>query len=218
MDPALERLVERRLLSALSRLHRRDPLRADVRADAVIAELRSDPAERRPAGHRGSGSLRGVPDVALLQAIDRLVASGAVERRGRHVRRAGHEAAIADREMAARVEALLAGLRELGADVPRVEAVAARRGIPPGIIEQMRAAGVLVRIADGVDYPSDVLHSLLDRIGALAESGPLTVARVRSGLRASRRTAEALLAYRRAQRQRSRSRNGDSARRGGPSS
>jgi hypothetical protein len=218
MDPSLERLAERRLLSALSRLHRRDPLRADVRADAVIAELRMDPAERRPSGHRGSRSLRGVGDPELLQAIDRLVESGAVERRGRHVRRAGHEAAIADRQMASRVETLLAGLRELGADVPRVEGVAARLGIPPGVIEQMRTAGVLVRIADGVDYPSDVLGGLLDRIGALAESGPLTVARVRSGLHASRRTAEALLAYRRAQRQRSRSRKGDSARRGGPSS
>jgi hypothetical protein len=218
MDPALERLVERRLLSALSRLHRRDPLRADVRVDAVIAELRSDPAEQRPAGHRGSGSLRGVPDAALLQAMDALVSSGAVERRGRHVRRAGHEAAIADRQMASRVETLLAGLRELGADVPRVEGVAARLGIPPGVIEQMRAAGVLVRVADGIDYPSDVLRGLLDRIGALAESGPLTMARVRSGLHASRRTAEALLAYRRAQRQRSRSRIGNTARREGPPS
>lgn len=216
MDPSLERLAERRLLSALSRLHRRDPLRPDVRADAVIAELRADPAERRPAGHRGGRSLRGVGDPELLQAIDRLVASGAVERRGRHVRRAGHEAAIADRQMAARVETLLAGLRELGADVPRVEGVAARLGIPPGVIEQMRTAGVLVRVADGIDYPSDALDALLDRVGALAESGPLTVARVRSGLHASRRTAEALLTYRRAQRQRSRSRTGDSAKRAGP--
>lgn len=200
MDPSLGRLAERRLLAALDRLHRRDPLRADLRVDSVIAELRADPAERRPSGHRGSRSLRGVPDQSLLEAIESLVVSGVVERRGHRIRRAGHEAAIADPAMAARVETLLAGLREVGADVPRVEGIAARLGIPPGVLDQMRAAGILVRVSDGIDYPSDALGGLLDRIGALAETGPLTVARVRNGLHASRRTAEALLAYRRSRR------------------
>jgi hypothetical protein len=202
VDPALQRLAERRILSALARLHRRDPLRADQRTDAVLAELRADPAENRPAGHRGSRSLRGVPDQQLLAVIDSLVFGGTIERSGHRIRQPGHAATIRDPEMAARVETLLSGLRAVGVEVPRVEALSARLGIPPGVIQQLRAAGVLVRVADGIDYPSDVLAAVLDRVTAMAATGPLNVARVRNELRASRRTAEALLDYRRAQRAR----------------
>ncbi len=196
MDPA-RRLAERRLLAALRRLHRRDPLKLDHRVDAVVAEARSDPAERRPAGHRGAGSLRALPDAALREELVAMDAAGTVTLQGHRVRLAGHEPVIGDAEMRERVDRLMTGLREVGADAPRVSAVAARMGIPPGVLDQLRAAGELVAVGEGIDYPRDVLAALMERIDEMVRHGPLNVARVRDELRASRRHAEALLAWRR---------------------
>src|SRR5438876_129685 len=78
--------------------------------------------------------------------------------------------------------------------------VAARLGIPPGVVTQLRGAGELVQVGEGIDYPRDVLNGLLSRMAEIATGGPLTITRVRDVLRTSRRHAEALLAYRRAQR------------------
>ena len=202
-DPA-DRLADRRLLAALRRLHRREPLRPDQRMDAVIAEARADAAERRPGSHRGSGSLKARSDADLLARLDALVADGSVLRNGRWVRLSGHEPVIADPAMRERVERLLDGLREVGADVPRVEPLAARLGIPPGIVAQLRAAGELVAVGEGIDYPADAVPMLMARVDAAARHGPLNVARVRDELRCSRRHAEALLAWRRAARARGR--------------
>ncbi len=203
-DPpdAAARLGRRRLLAALRRLHRREPLKADHRIDAVIAEARADPGERRPGGHRGGGSLRGLSDAALRAELESLVTAGSLARQGHRVHLVTHEPMIADEAMRERVERLLAGLRELGADTPRVDAVASRLGVPPGVLDQLRAAGELVTVGEGVDYPRDVLPSLMARIDEMARHGPLAVARVRDELRTSRRAAEALLAWRRARRTR----------------
>ena len=200
MDPPHRRLAERRLVAALRRLHRRDPLRAEVRTDAVLRELRADPGERLPAGHRGGGSLRPLSDADLLAIVDALVASGRLLRRGHRVRLPEHEPIILDSEMRARVDRLLSGLRDAGAETPRVEGVAARLGIPTGVVTQLRGAGELVQVGEGIDYPRDVLNGLLSRMAEIATGGPLTITRVRDVLRTSRRHAEALLAYRRAQR------------------
>jgi hypothetical protein len=199
VDPAgaARQLGRRRLLAALRRLHRREPLKADHRLDAVIAEARADPGERRPGGHRGAGSLRGVSDAALRAEIDGLVTRGSVARDGRRVRLVTHEPMLADDAMRERVERLLGGLRELGADPPRVDAVASRLGIPSGVLDQLRAVGELVAIGEGIDLTPDVLASLMARIDEMARHGPLTIARVRDELRTSRRHAEALLAWRR---------------------
>ena len=200
MDPPHRRLAERRLVAALRRLHRRDPLRAEVRTDAVLRELRADPGERLPAGHRGGGSLRPLSDADLLAIVDALVASGRLLRRGHRVRLPEHEPIILDSEMRARVDRLLAGLRDAGAEPPRVEGVAARLGIPAGVVAQLRSAGELVTVGEGIDYPRVVARALQARLDELAQGGPLTVSRVRDELRTSRRHAEALLAYRRARR------------------
>ncbi len=201
-DPpeAALRLGRRRLLAALGRLHRREPLKADHRLDAVIAEARADPGERRPGGHRGGGSLRGLSDAALRAELEALVAGGTVGQQGHRVRLLTHEPMIADDAMRERVERLMAGLRELGADPPRVSSLAGRLGIPPGVVDQLRAAGELVSVGEGIDFPPDVLAQLMSRINEMARHGPLGVAQVRDGLRTSRRPAEALLAWRRAQR------------------
>jgi len=192
------RLADRRLVAALRRLHRREPIKPDQRMDVVIAEARADPAERRPGSHRGSGSLRAWSDADLLARIDGLVGDGQVVREGRRVRLTGHRPVIADPVMRERVDRLMDGLREIGADVPRVDALAARLGIPPGVLDQLRASGELLHLADGIDYPSDVLSGLMERVDLAARHGPLNVGRLRDELRISRRHAEALLAWRRA--------------------
>ena len=196
MDPAQRRLAERRLVSAIWRLHRREPMRVDVRTDAVLSELRSDPGERLPAGHRGGGSLRDVSNAELHTVVEALVASGKLLQRGHRVRLPDHTPILLDPEMRDRVGRLMAGLREAGAEPPRVEGVAARMGIPIGVIAQLRSAGELVQVADGIDYPRAVANELRAHLVELARDGPLTVSRVRDSLGTSRRHAEALLAYR----------------------
>jgi hypothetical protein len=194
-DPDV-RLADRRLIAALRRLHRREPLKPDQRIDAVVDEARADPAERRPAGHRGGGSLRGWSDAGLRARIEWLATDGQMLRDGRRVHLPGHQPVIADPAMRERVNRLMAGLREVGAAVPRVDPLAARLGIPPGVLDQLRAAGELVPLGEGIDYPAGVLTALMDRIDGAARRGPLNVARVRDELHVSRRHAEALLGWR----------------------
>ena len=200
MDFDQRRLAERRLIAALRRLHGREPMRADIRADAVLRELRDDPGERLPAGHRGAGSLRELSDGELLAVVDALVASGKLMRRGHRLRLPEHQPVVLDSEMRERVARLMAGLREAGAEPPRVEGIAARMGIPGGVVAQLRAAGELVQVGQAIDFPRAVAAELDARMDEMARHGPLTVARVRDTLRTSRRHAEALLAYRRARR------------------
>ena len=171
-------------------------MRADLRADVVLRELRADPGERIPSGHRGGGSLRELSDAELLAVMEALVASGKLLRRGHRVRLPDHEPILLDPEMRDRVGLLMAGLREAGAEPPRVDGVAERMGIPVGVIAQLRSAGELVQVADGIDYPRAVAGELQARLGEMASRGPLTVARVRDELRTSRRHAEALIAFR----------------------
>jgi hypothetical protein len=202
IDAAQRRLAAGRLQAALRRLHRREPLRADVRVDAVIAELRAAP--RQPAGHRGSTPLA-LDDDALRSLIDELVAAGTLIRTGHRVRLPEHAPSLGP-EMRERVETLLAGMRAAGAAPPPIDGIAARLGIPVSVLAQLRAAGELVSVAPGIDYPRDVWEGLRARIDALATRDRLTVGPLRDQLRASRRHAEALLAYWRAERRRVRPR------------
>ena len=197
MDPAQRRLAERRLMAALRRLHRREPMRADVRADAILRELRADPGERLPARHRGGGSLRDVTDAALLEVVDSLVASGTLVQRGHRLRLPDHTPTLLDPEMRERVTRLMADLATAGAQPPRVDGVAARIGVPAGVVDQLRAAGELVQMAEGIDYPRALADELRARLDEMASKGPLSVARVRDELHTSRRHAEALLRSRR---------------------
>jgi hypothetical protein len=197
MDPAQRQLAERRLIQALRRLHRREPLRSEVRLDAVLAEARAVPPARSPR-HRGGAPLL-ASDAALMEVLDALTEAGRVVRRGRRLRLPEHPPTL-DAGMRSRVDRLLDGLREAGSAPPRAEGIAARLGIPPSVLDGLRASGELVAVAPGIDYPRDAWERLAGRLDGLASSGPLTVARVRDELRTTRRHAEALLAQRRAAR------------------
>ena len=191
IEPDQRRLAERRLLAMLRRIHRSEPLARDVRVDALISRVRSEPDDPRPGSHRGAGRLL-LGDDAMRAVVDQLIEADRLVRRGHRVRLPDHEPLLGP-EMRERVERLLVGLRSAGVEPPRVDALASRLGIPPPIIEQLRTAGELVAVAPGIDYPRDVHAALLERLERMAARGPMNVARVRDELRASRRYAEALL-------------------------
>jgi hypothetical protein len=190
IDPEQRRVAERLILAALRRFHREQPLSVDLRTDALLARVRAAAARRPPSRHRGSTPLN-LEEPELRRVVDDLVADGRLVRHGRRVGLPGAEPTL-DPEMAARVGRLLEGLRAAGAAPPRVEGLAARLGIPPAILEQLRAGGQLRRVAPGIDYPADVWSALHARVTAMR--GERSVARVRDELRTSRRHAEAILA------------------------
>ncbi|HEY7847631.1 MAG TPA: hypothetical protein VIC83_05515 [Candidatus Limnocylindria bacterium] len=202
IDPRQRRIAERRVTHALQRLHRREPMATDVRVDVVVAAVRATP--QASAGHRGSTPLT-LDDAAVRRVIDGMVAGGALIRRGHRLRLPDHRPRL-DPVMRERADRLLDGLREAGAAPPRVDGPAARLGITPAALDQLRRSGELVAVGSGIDYPADVWASIAARVDRLTQRGPLTVARLRDELRTSRRHAEAILVFRRAQRRRHRPR------------
>ena len=190
IDPVQRQLAERRLLVALRRLHRRQPLQPDVRVDSLVVELRA--AERqRPSSHRGAAPLT-LDDAALRSVVDGLVARGSLERTGHRVRLPGHAPTL-DPVMRERVDRLLSGLASAGAAPPPVAGIASRLGIPGVVIDQLRASGELVSLEAGIDYPRGTWGELEARLSSMAARGPLSVTRVRDELHATRRHAEAIL-------------------------
>jgi hypothetical protein len=190
IDAEQRRVAERLILSALRRFHREQPLAADLRLDALFARVRAASSRRPPPRHRGATPLE-LDDGELREVVESMVQDGRIVRTGRRVRLPGAEPAL-DPEMAERVERLLAGLRESGAAPPRVEGLAARVGITPTALAQLRASGMLRQVAPGIDYPADVWTALSARVEEMR--GPLSVARLRDELHTTRRHAEAILA------------------------
>ena len=190
IDPEQRRIAERLVLQALRRFHREQPLSVDLRMDALVARVTSLATRRPPSRHRGGARLE-LEEAELRRVIDDLVTAGRLVRSGRRLRLADAEPGI-DPEMAVRVDRLLGGLRAFGAAPPRVEGLAARLGITPTVIDQLRAGGQLRQIAPGIDYPAEVWSALRARLDGLR--GTLTVARVRDELHTTRRHAEAILA------------------------
>ena len=190
IDPEQRRVAERLVLSALRRFHREQPLSVDLRMDSLGARVRSAAGRRPPPRHRGATPLT-LEDADLRRVIEDMADDGRLRRNGRRVGLPESRPGL-DPEMAERVDRLLEGLRFARAEPPRVEGLAARLGIPPPVIDQLRAGGVLRHIAPGIDYPADVWSTLLARVSAM--SGTRSVARLRDELHTSRRHAEAILA------------------------
>ncbi len=183
-DSAQLLLAERRLLRALERFHRREPLVPDIRTDALIAMLREAPA--RPRSHRGATPLA-LDDNELRGVLDDLVARGEVQRAGHRVWLVGHVAQL-DGGARGAADALLAELGAAGASPPRVEPIARRLGVSEWTIDALRQSGELVTLASGVEYPRDVLARLLEGL----RGREWTVAQLRDELATSRRYAAAL--------------------------
>jgi Elongation factor SelB, winged helix len=190
IDPEQRRVAERLILATLRRFHREQPLSVDIRVDSLVSRVRAASGRKPPPRHRGSTPLT-LPDADLRRVIDDMVDDGRLTRAGRRVGIAGAAPAL-DPEMGERVARLMDGLRAAGAAPPRVDGLAARLGIPPSVIEQLRAGGQLRRIGPGIDYPVDVWSAVLARLEAMR--GPISIARLRDELHTSRRHAEAIRA------------------------
>jgi hypothetical protein len=192
IDPEQRRVAERLVLAALRKFHREQPLSVDVRVDALVARVRAAAGRKPPPRHRGSAPLI-LEDAELRRVIDEMADDGRLARTGRRVGLPDVRPTL-DPEMAERVDRLLEGLRSAGASPPRVDGLAARLGIPPTVLGQLRAGGQLRQIAPGIDYPADVWSALQARVDGMR--GPISVARLRDELHTSRRHAEAILAAR----------------------
>jgi hypothetical protein len=190
IDPEQRRVAERLILAALRRFHREQPLSVDIRVDVLVRRVRAAAGRKPPPRHRGSAPLT-LDDPELRRVVDDMADDGRLARIGRRVGLPGAAPQL-EPEMAERVERLLEGLRAARAEPPRVDGLAARLGIPPAVIDQLRAGGQLRHIGPGIDYPADVWSTLAARLEAM--SGPMSVARLRDELRTSRRHAEAILA------------------------
>ena len=190
IDPAQRAVAERLTLQAMRRFHREQPLSADLRTDSVVSRVRALGGRARPASHRGAVRLT-LTDAELRRVIDEMAAEGRLLRNGRRLRLPEASSEL-DPEMGERVETLMAGLRASGADPPRVDGIAARLGIPPSVLEQLRTSGRLRQIGPGIDFPADVWAALRTRVEEMR--GPMSIARLRDELRTSRRHAEAILA------------------------
>ena len=192
IDPGQRLLAERRLLAALRRHRRRSPLRDDVRVDTLVGELRAgEPA--RATGHRGRRPLT-LTDGELRSVVDGMVATGTLLRSGHRVQLPDGAPPL-DPIMSERVDDLLATLAAGGATPPAAESVGARLGIPPALIDQLRAAGELISVAPRIDYPRAAWLEISHRLDLLGDVGAPSVRRVRDELGTARRHAEAILRH-----------------------
>jgi hypothetical protein len=192
IDPDQRRVAERLVLASLRKFHREQPLSVDLRVDSLVSRVRAAAGRKPPPRHRGSAPLT-LEDAELRRVIDEMADDGRLARNGRRVGLPDVRPSL-DPEMEDRVERLMEGLRSAGASPPRVDGLAARLGIPPTVLDQLRAGGQLRQIAPGIDYPADVWSALQARIDGMR--GPISIARLRDELRTSRRHAEAILAAR----------------------
>lgn len=190
IDPEQRRVAERLVLAALRKFHKEQPLSVDLRVDALVRRVRSAAGRKPPPRHRGATPLT-LDDADLRRVVDEMADDGRLSRTGRRVGLPDARPAL-DPEMTERVDRLLDGLRSAGAEPPRVDGLAARLGIPPTVVDQLRTGGVLRQVTPGIDYPADVWSTLEARVRDMP--GTLTVARLRDELRTSRRHAEAILA------------------------
>jgi hypothetical protein len=190
IDPEQRRVAERLILAALRRFHREQPLSVDLRVDSLVGRVRAAAGRKPPPRHRGSAPLT-LEDAELRRVIDAMADDGRLTRNGRRVGLPDVTPTL-EPAMAARVERLMDGLRSAGAEPPRVDGLAARLGIPPSVLGQLRDGGQLRAIAPGIDYPADVWSSIQARVDAMR--GPMSIARLRDDLHTSRRHAEAIMA------------------------
>jgi Elongation factor SelB, winged helix len=190
IEPEQRRVAERLVLAALRKFHREQPLSVDLRIDALVSRVRAAAGRKPPPRHRGATPLT-LEDADLRRVIDEMADDGRLARNGRRIGLPDVRPSL-DAEMSERVDRLLAGLRASGAAPPRVDGIAARLGIPPAVLDQLRAGGVLRQVAPGIDYPADVWSALQARIEGMG--GSLSIARVRDELHTSRRHAEAIIA------------------------
>lgn len=147
----------------------------------------------RASSHRGRQPLT-LSDGELRSVVDEMVVAGTLLRTGHRVELPAGGPSL-DTVMRQRVDQLLATLAEGGATPQPADAIATRLGIPPGLVDQLRASGDLVAVAPRIDYPRERWLEISRRLDELAADGSASVREIRDELGTARRHAEAILGH-----------------------
>ncbi|HTG42744.1 MAG TPA: SelB C-terminal domain-containing protein, partial [Methylomirabilota bacterium] len=128
---------------------------------------------------------------AAADAIDGLVADGALERDGDMVRRPGHAPTGPSPALLAAMDRLVAALDVLAP--PSLAEAARVTGCPPEGIRALESVGRIVSLDDDLAYAAATYAALEERATTLATAGPLTPAAYRDATGTSRKYVMAIL-------------------------
>jgi selenocysteine-specific elongation factor len=166
----------------------------------ILAEIDRAPAGRTLAELRAAAAtnlrraVRLAPEAArdaAANAIDELVAEGALVRVGETVNLPGHAPAGPSPAILAAMDRLVAALDVLAP--PSLSEAARVVGCPGDGIRALEAAGRIVRVDDDLAYAAMTYAALEDRAVALAAAAPLTPAAFRDATGTSRKYVMAML-------------------------
>jgi len=182
--------IDRLVIRALSRLQARAPLQAGFGEAEIAAELGARSSQSRPPSHRGGSQ----PDLDELgPSLQALVDSGAVESTPDGFRLSGTVPTLGP-DMDARVAEMIALLRAGGVEPMPVSAAARQAGVPPAVIDQVRAVGMVVTIGPRIEYPVSTLADLQRALTeARRDDGTIDRAALRGATGLSHRRADALI-------------------------
>ena len=184
--------IDRLVIRALSRLQARAPLRTGFGEAEIADELLQASASSRPPSHRGGQ----VPDLDELgPSLRALTDAGTVESSADGYRMAGTVATLGA-EMDTRVAEMIALLRAGGVEPMPISAAARQTGVPPAVIDQVRAAGLIVTIGPRIEYPAATLAELRSAlVRARRDDGTVDRAALRAATGLSHRRADALVEW-----------------------
>jgi selenocysteine-specific elongation factor len=166
----------------------------------ILAEIDLAPAGRTLAELRAAAAtslrrtVRLAPDAArdaAAQAIDELVAEGALDRVGEAVRLPGHAPVGPSAAVLAAMDRLVAALDVLAP--PSLAEAARVAGCPDEGIRALDSAGRIVRLDDHLAYAATTYATLEDRAVTLAGVAPLTPAAFRDATGTSRKYVMTIL-------------------------
>jgi selenocysteine-specific elongation factor len=178
-------------------------LAADVAAGleaTILTEVDGTPAGRRLADLRSlaASDLRrnvrlpqGHAREAAADAIDGLVAAGALERDGDTVRHPGRAPTGPSPALLAAMDRLVSALDVLAP--PSLAEAARATDCPPEGIRALEAGGRIVRLDNDLAYAAATYAQLEERATTLAKAGPLTPAAFRDATGTSRKFVMAIL-------------------------
>jgi selenocysteine-specific elongation factor len=166
----------------------------------ILAEIDRAPAGRTLAELRAAAAtnlrraVRLAPEAArdaAANAIDELVAEGALVRVGETVSLPGHAPAGPSPAILAAMDRLVAALDVLAP--PSLAEAARAVGCPGGGIRALEAAGRIVRLDDDLAYAATTYAAIEDRAVTLAAAAALTPAAFRDATGTSRKYVMAIL-------------------------
>jgi selenocysteine-specific elongation factor len=158
------------------------------RQEIPVAELRTMAA--RALRRLASVDTRQLPRLAV-DAVDRLVSAGRLNRDADHIRAVGAASAEPSAELAAAMDRLEAALATVAP--PPLSSAAQASGCPPAGIRELERSNRIVRLGDDLAWAFGTYRELAARALALAAVGPLTPAAFRDATGTSRKYVMAIL-------------------------